>query len=376
MPNPSQSNTRIEALYLVRGTARDIEARARAIAVEQSVEMPVAAIEDQNVLTNIVGAVRSIEDCGEGQYRVRIGLAAATTGFVAGQLFNMLLGNTSMFDDVTLLDAVFPDDLISAFGGPRQSLAGWRARCGATIRAMTCGALKPQGLPVDGLARLAKGFAQGGIDFLKDDHGLADQHYSPFATRIPACASALREVGKTSGRTCVYVPSLSGNLDELRAQIRLTREEGLSAVLVAPMVVGVSSFHTLVSENPDIAFMAHPSMAGAQRFAAPFLLGKLFRLLGADATIFPNHGGRFTYSKDLCAGIAHAARAPWSGVKASAPVPAGGMTLDRVPEMLEFYGADTILLIGGGLLSAGAKLPEATAAFQRMVESYSAARKA
>jgi ribulose-bisphosphate carboxylase large chain len=34
-------------------------------------------------------------------------------------------------------------------------------------------------------------------------------------------------------------------------------------------------------------------------------------------------------------------------------VPAGGMTLARVPEMLDFYGPDVMLLIGGSLLAGG-----------------------
>jgi ribulose-bisphosphate carboxylase large chain len=45
------------------------------------------------------------------------------------------------------------------------------------------------------------------------------------------------------------------------------------------------------------------------------------------------------------------------------PVPAGGMTLDRVPEMIECYGKDVMLLIGGGLLLARERLVEETRAF-------------
>jgi ribulose-bisphosphate carboxylase large chain len=52
------------------------------------------------------------------------------------------------------------------------------------------------------------------------------------------------------------------------------------------------------------------------------------------------------------------------------PVPAGGMTRDRVAEMLDFYGVDVMLLIGGALLEAGAQLVEATCAFVTEVQSY------
>ncbi|HEX5129903.1 MAG TPA: ribulose 1,5-bisphosphate carboxylase, partial [Usitatibacter sp.] len=86
-----------------------------------------------------------------------------------------------------------------------------------------------------------------------------------------------------------------------------------------------------------------------------------------DATIFPNHGGRFGYSRATCAGIAAAARDPWHGLRPTLPVPAGGMTLERVAEMRTIYGNDTMLLIGGGLLTAGDRLPERAREFVQAV---------
>ena len=107
----------------------------------------------------------------------------------------------------------FPDDVAAAFGGPRHGLDGLRRRVGAGRRALTCSALKPQGLPPAKLAELARRFADGGIDYIKDDHGLADQAYSPFAARVAAIAAALR------GTAARYVPSVTGDLDAMRAQI-------------------------------------------------------------------------------------------------------------------------------------------------------------
>jgi ribulose-bisphosphate carboxylase large chain len=361
---------RITAVYHVTDAASRIGARAEAIAVEQSVEMPVAAISDRAVLDDVVGRVEDITEVAGGVFEVRVGLAVATTGLEAGQLLNMLYGNTSLHPDVVLKDAVFPDAVLAAFGGPRHGLFGLRARVGASARALTCSALKPQGLSAHALAGLAGKLARGGLDFLKDDHGLADQGYSPFAERVPRVAEAVRAArAHDGGRTC-YVPSLSGNLDQLRSQVEIVRAEGLDTVLVAPMVTGVAAFHTLVRENPSIAFIVHPAMAGASRIAPPLLLGKLFRLFGADATVFPNHGGRFGYTPATCRGLADTALASWGGFRAAVPVPAGGMTLDRVAEMLKFYGRDVMLLIGGGLLAAGARITEETAAFVAAVARH------
>ncbi len=129
---------RLLAIYRVRADARAIEARAQAIAVEQSVEMPVSAIDDPYVLSEIVGRVEGIAERERGFFEVRISLAAATTGFEAGQLINMLFGNSSIHDDVVLEDAVLPATLAAAFPGPNRGLIGLRELAGAERRALTC----------------------------------------------------------------------------------------------------------------------------------------------------------------------------------------------------------------------------------------------
>jgi ribulose-bisphosphate carboxylase large chain len=354
---------RLTAIYHIRDDASRIEARARGIAVEQSVEMPVAAITDRRVLDDIVGRVDDIRDLGNGTFEARIGLSVATTGLEAGQMLNMLFGNSSMHPDIVLADAEFPDSVLQAFGGPNHGIDGLRALVGAGKRALTCSAIKPQGLPPDGLAKIAAQMAQGGLDFIKDDHGIADQAYSPFAERVPRIAEAMAATGSRT----VYLPSLSGHLEQMRAQVKIARAAGVKGALVAPMIAGVSTFHALVRENPDFAFMGHPALSGPGYIAPPFLFGKLFRLLGADAVVFANHGGRFGYTPGTCKALAGTALAPLGGLKAAVPTPAGGMTLARVPEMLQFYGPDVMLLIGGDLLSAGPRMAEEAAKFQAAV---------
>ncbi len=362
--------SRIDVSYHVRSDAASIEARAQAIAVEQSVEMPLAAISDEAVLRDIVGEVLGIRELAAGLFEVRIGLAAATTGFEAGQLLSMLFGNTSLQEDVTLHDAEIPGEMAAHFGGPNFGIAGLRAKCGAVRRALTCTALKPQGLAPRELAALAGRLAAGGIDYIKDDHGLADQAYSPFADRVRACAEAVRRAREEAGSRTLYVPNVSGSLDAAAVQIALAVEEGVEAVLIEPMIIGVSNFHRLVKTFPTVAFFAHPAMAGASRISPPLLLGKLFRLFGADVTIYPNYGGRFSYSPATCKDIADAARGPWGDLRTCMPSPAGGMTLARVPEILDFYGPDTMLLIGGSLLSAKDRLTGETAAFVARVARH------
>ena len=346
---------RLIATYHLRVAPADIEARAEALAWEQSIEMPLPAVTSDYVRREVVARVQSIAPLAAGGFEVQLGLGMETTGFEAGQLMNMLFGNCSLQEDVSLVDVDFPDAFLKRFAGPRFGLAGIRERVGAHGRALTMTALKPQGLPPAELAKLCGTFARAGLDIIKDDHGIANQAYAPFAQRVVACQQALREANAQTGQRAVYAPTLSGGARQLAEQVRIVREEGVGMVLVCPMLVGVTTLAEL-AEELDCPIIAHPALAGASRIAPPLLLGKLFRLFGADATVYPNHGGRFSYSPDTCRALAQAALEPLGALKPIAPVPAGGMRVERVPEMLEFYGHDVILLIGGALLAAGDQL--------------------
>jgi ribulose-bisphosphate carboxylase large chain len=361
--------TRIRATYEIRADASEIEAVARALATEQSVEMPITAITDRRVLDEVVGRVDDIVAVGPDRFLVTLGLAAETVGSPTGaadtaQLFNMLFGNCSLLDDVRLVDVEFPDQVLASFAGPRHGIAGLRRLCGAEGRPLSCTALKPQGLPPEGLAALCERFARAGLDLIKDDHGLADQTAAPFARRVEACQAAVARAAAATGRTSRYVPSLVGSPTVVARNAAVARDLGVQAVLVAPSLLGPAAFRELVDDHlHGLAVLAHPAFAGAARVDPPLLLGGLFRLLGADATIFPNVGGRFSYSAERCLAIAERARRPWGHVAACLPVPAGGMTTDRVPELRAAYGHDSVLLIGGALLAAGDGLDAEAARF-------------
>ena len=356
---------RIRATYRIAASESESRVRAEALAVEQSVEMPVAAIGDERVLKEVVARVESIRPHAEN-FEVVLGIACETTGNEASQLLNMLFGNCSLQPEVELVDVDFPAGYEKAFPGPRFGIEGIRALTHVKDRPLTCTALKPQGASIDYFAHLARSFALAGIDVIKDDHGIANQAAAPFAKRVPAVQRAIAQANRETGGATVYAPTLSGGPAALCEQARIARNEGVGMALIAPMLVGVPAFIELQVEL-DLPILAHPAFAGATRIAPPLLLGKLFRLFGADATIFPNHGGRFSYSRATCVAIADAARETWTGVKRAMPVPAGGMSVERLPEMVQAYGADTMFLIGGALLGAGPQLMEKSREFVRRV---------
>ncbi len=353
----------IDVTYRINAARDQLEAIARALALEQSVELAAEVVTDPFVVEHIMGRVAAIDSGDNGQHQIVIRLATATTGFDVAQTINMLFGNSSLHAHVELVDVDFPPEFLARFAGPRYGIGGIRRELRVDARPLTCAALKPQGLSSAALAELAYTLACNGVDIIKDDHGLADQSYSPFAARVAACQRAIARARGETGRACLYAPSLVGSPRALIAQAQIARAEGVGAVLLAPALIGMPVFHELIAGHLDVPVIAHPAYAGAARVAPPLLLGKLFRWLGADAVIFPNFGGRFAYTRQQCAGIAANCRGAWAGYAPTLPVPAGGLTVDRVPELVAFYGPDVMLLIGGALLAPADKLPARTRSF-------------
>jgi ribulose-bisphosphate carboxylase large chain len=355
---PAIMSASILVTYRLRGPVAQAESRAQALALEQSIEMPAEAVRDARVLREVVARVERIAPQADGTSLAHLALSAESVGNEPGQLMNMLFGNSSLQSDVEVVDVALPAALAATFGGPNHGIAGVRARVGAAARPLTCTALKPIGSTAAALAGMTQVFATAGIDLIKDDHGWANQASAPFEARVAACQRAVDEANaaRRDGGHSLYLPSLWGHHGQMQRQIAFARGLGVTSFLIAPMNCGVATFNALAREHRDCAFMAHPALAGSGRWAPPLLLGTLFRVFGADATIFPNHGGRFAYSRETCQAVARAARTACDGIRPALPVPAGGMSVERVPEIVRDYGADTVLLIGGSLLIAGDQL--------------------
>lgn len=351
----------LRVTYLVRAAAADVAARAEALMLEQTVELPRAvAARDPWVAAHVLGRVERIDPAGEGTHRVTIAQPLATAAADPAQLLNVLFGNSSLQPDVVLADAELPAAAFDWLPGPRAGIDGLRAMTGVSGRPLLATALKPMGLRPAQLAALCATFARAGLDIVKDDHGLADHPFCPFEARVEACLRAVEDAARETGRRALYVPNLMGSPGRVRQQLAFARRAGVRAVMLSPMVSGLPSLAELAGLADGLPIMAHPAFGGVLRALEPVLFGKLFRWFGADAVIYPHAGGRFSYSLETCAALATELRRPHPRVRPALPAPAGGIKAERVAELLEFYGPDCILLIGGSLYEAGDALFERT----------------
>ncbi len=394
---------RFHVEYTLAATDID-DARRQAfdIAVEQTIEFPHDLVTDPYIRDEITGRVESVEPCGtledperakrvegfEGfevpltpRFLVQISYDEDTCGAEFSQFINVVFGNTSMKPGVRVESIHLTAAQAAVFQGPRFGVDGIRDIVGVHHRPLLCSAIKPMGLDTATLADMAYRFALGGIDFIKDDHGLADQRFSRFADRVPRCMDAVERANRQTGRKCLYIPNVTGDGGQTLERARFARREGASAVIVTGALAGLSTLRE-VALDPDVGLPVffHPAFCGSYTvnpesgFSQGAYYGQLLRLACADAVIFPSFGGRFTFSREQCAAIVDGCRGPMPGIRPALPAPGGGMTFGNFADSIAFYGRDAIFLIGGGLFRHDPDITRSVADLLALVESESQAR--
>lgn len=360
----------IVARYEVRGDDR--RARAEGLAVEQSHELP-TAYAPELALRSLAHVTDFVE--GSEFALATVEYPVELAGGELAQLLVLLLGNVSLQDGIRLVEVQVPDQLAAQVGGgPRLGAAGIRRVLDVPTRPVLATALKPVGLGVAELAMMA-GELAAGLDVIKDDQGLANQAWAPFRERVLRVTEAVREANAANGRTARYLPAVAGPYEQFEQRIRFAAESGAGGVLLMPGISGFDSVRRAAEILPaDAIIMAHPSFLGGftasstHGISPEVLFGPIMRLARADTVIFPSYGGRFSFSREQCAGIAVESRREFAGLQATMPAPGGGMSVDRVPELVELYGRDVMLLIGSDLHRDG----DLRSAAQQFLEAASA----
>lgn len=339
---------RIEVTYRI--SQGDPAAVADAIRVEQTIEFPFE-LAPAWIQQEVVGRIESLEGSD-----LRISYDARTVAGDLVQLLNLLWGNVSLFAGVRIVDLTLPDSLLAGFRGPRFGVPGLRAIFDAEQRPLVTTALKPMGLSAAELAASAVTLAEAGFDMIKDDHGLANQPWATWRERVNRISADVREAADRAGTRSVYMPALNVPADRIHEAAHAAKAAGAGGLLVLPGLTGLDAVRMLADDDElALPIMSHPSFLGShmvnpgQGLDHGLLLGTLLRLAGADLSVFPNYGGRFSFSPEECADIRDRCAETLGSLASSWPTPGGGMSVDRIGELRSFYGADVALLIGGAL---------------------------
>ncbi len=330
--------------------------KALDIAYEQTVELPEQAVSPE-LAERIVGRIEELSPLSGDRHKLVISYCLDAVGDELTQCLNLLFGNISLKAGIRIDAIEWPARLLQAFGGPAHGIAGLRELLNVPSGPLLCSALKPMGLSAQALGDYCAAFARGGVHIIKDDHGLANQPDAPFQERLERCQEAVASVNARSGGNSLYFPNVTAGYSELPKRLDAAKRAGCRGVLINAWVTGLDALRYIRDEF-GFAIMAHPALTGAyfqpaHGIAPQLVLGDLFRLAGADASIYPNSGGRFGFTVETCEAINDALRRDLPGIKPALPTPGGGMDVRRAPDWVRRYGPDTIVLIGGSLYRQG-----------------------
>ena len=288
---------------------------------------------------------------------LRIAFPTENFGPQLPMLFTTLLGNDpSTSIGARLVDIDLPAAFVTGFPGPAEGIAGWRRLSGAGGRPLLLNMIKPcTGYPPEVGAEFVRAVAAGGPDLIKDDELLADPRFAPVRERARAYTRALDEVAQATGFRPRYVANVTTRARDLEATAAAALEGGADALMVNVLAVGLDAFAALAETRPGVPIFAHT--AGIETFTtAPragygqaLLVGRLVRLVGADAILTSTPFVRRGVPEPIFRATVEAMRGAWFGLAPAMPVLGGGLTAAIIPSIVDTVGVDAIVGVGGAI---------------------------
>ena len=363
----------ITAIYEVDGPESRAHATAERICFDQTIEAEKDLL-PPSLQAAILGHLDELRPISGGRYEATIRFRGDLIGADCSDLLNVLFGTSSLRGDVKLLSFTMTTDLLSFWRGPRFGIDGLRKVVGSFGRPLLCGVLKPLGRTPRELAQLAHQFVEGGVDLIKDDQGLVDQHWAPFEERVARCAEAIEVAGRRRGRPCPYFAHVSGAWDAMRRRAVYAKSVGATGLLVAPGLTGYDSLRALCADDALMLPVAcHPAFIGAsvgdcRSGVAPTSLYGLFpRLAGVDMTIYPAFGSDYPMSHQECVSVAATCRQSWGHLRSTMPAVGGRIGTERLAELNVSLGRDTIFILGSRLQKEPSGIASTIQAFHRVL---------
>jgi ribulose-bisphosphate carboxylase large chain len=362
---PGLSGERFRVKYQITGGEDEARSLAESARVEQSVEFPAELVPDGDIRDHIMGQLEAFEQTGDRHYRATISFAVETAGEELTQLLNLMWGTGSFFPGFRVERIELPPSLLAHYRGPRFGVAGLRARVKVYDRPLFCTAIKPLGLTPQHLADMAYACALGGMDLIKDDHGICDQPFCRFEERVTLCAQAVARANQQTGLSCLYLPNVTAPAHQILARARFAREAGAGGLLMSPALTGFDAMRMVADDDRvGLPILSHPTASGhfvthpEHGFSHYVYYGQMQRLAGADASIYINQGGRFQVTAGDCIEARDGCRDVMGHIRPIMPLPGGGMTRERIADLKTMYGTEVIFLVGGGLHKMGPDLAE------------------
>lgn len=308
------------------------------------------------------------------------------SGFLAGPVGN--IAGMKMERGIRIFDIRFPKKMVEAFPGPRYGIGGVRdllSQDDVQRKMPLLGTVpKPKVGRSDteqaALARRLWTAGDGTYDFIKDDENLTSLPFNKFDDRCRNVLAVQRELEEKGGRKKIYLCNVShSNIDTMLARANLIKENGGRCMMIDVVTTGFAAVHFMRLKNPELIMHGHRAMHGfITREAGPGISGegelkgfsvsmvtlaKIYRLLGIDSlhvgspkSKMEDYGESEMIAHTMLTDMTepdpsfHTLGQNWFGKNKTWPVASGGLHPGVLDRVVEKFGPNCYIQLGGGVL--------------------------
>jgi ribulose-bisphosphate carboxylase large chain len=283
---------------------------------------------------------------------------------VAGNIFGMKAVERLRLQDVRL-----PEAFLDAHLGPQYGIHGLRERLDVPERPLTATVPKPK-LGWSSTAHAERGYEAwtGGVDLIKDDENLTNQGFNRFEKRVEELTQMRERAESETGETKSALINVTAETNEAIRRAELLADNGWEYAMVDVVTTGFAGLQTIREAlgDLDLAIHAHRAMHAMftkvdnHGMAMP-CLAKLMRLIGADQLhtgtvigklVSPEHevvANADVLREDHTDARDNLLAQDWGSIDPAFPVASGGLHPGIVPDMMDFYGNEVVIQLGGGI---------------------------
>src|SRR5512139_1384730 len=233
-PSSMFSGERFPVTYRVYGSEKDARAKAEDICIEQTIEFPADCVGPGTIRDHVFGRIESFVRRDAQSFTAVISYAVEIAAGELTQLLNVIFGNISIKPGIRVEHLDLAPSILGQYKGPRFVREGLRKLLGVPSRPILCTAINPMGHSCEELADMAYSFSLGGMDMIKDDHGLTDQCCSPVEERVKQCAEAVRKANRETGGRTMYIANITAPHREVMKRACFARDAGAGGLMIAP----------------------------------------------------------------------------------------------------------------------------------------------
>jgi ribulose-bisphosphate carboxylase large chain len=314
------------------------------------------------------------------------GNAAQLLSGIAGNIFGM-----KALKHLRLIDATLPSGYTSHYKGPYFGNEGIRKMMNVYDRPLTGAVPKPKiGFSAKEHAAVGYETWMGGFDFVKDDENLTSVSFNRFEDRVELLTRMRDRAEHETGDTKSAFINITADTETMEKRAALLAEYGWNYAMIDVVVSGTAAVMTLRDFCSDLglAIHAHRAMHAAfdrdpKHGITMQFLAKMMRLIGVSQIHTGTAVGKLAGSREESSlladilrerrvkGLTHIALdQDWGAIKNAFPVSSGGLHPGLVPDVLDIYGTECILLVSGGIHGHPKGTREGAKATMQAVEAW------